>query len=209
VEEGPRQPGPARFAVVDVETSGLSPRRHRILQVAVVSVDIDGEIVDRWSSYVRPRWRRVGPRHIHGLTATALRSSPRFRVVAPELARRLDGVILVAHNESFDWAFIRRALRRARIAHPDQQRLCTMRLSRSLDPLRQQSHRLADVAERYGVALEHAHDARADAEATARVLPHLLTAAGIAAGDLGALSPHLRGTTSQWTSGHRTAPAQR
>ena len=44
-----------RFAVVDVETSGLSPRRHRILQVAVVQARADGTILDEWASDVRPR----------------------------------------------------------------------------------------------------------------------------------------------------------
>ncbi len=68
-----------RFAVVDVETSGLSTRRHRVLQVAVVTVDADGTIIDRWSSLVRPRhrwWFRLGPRHIHGLTRAQLRTAP-------------------------------------------------------------------------------------------------------------------------------------
>jgi DNA polymerase-3 subunit epsilon len=49
-------------------------------------------------------------------------------------------------------------------------------MSRRLDPDREQSHRLADVCERYGVSLERPHDALADAEATAAVLPHLLRA---------------------------------
>jgi DNA polymerase-3 subunit epsilon len=191
-------PGGALFAVVDVETSGLSARRHRILQVAVVAVAADGTIVDRWSSYVRPRWGRVGPSHIHGLSARDLRRSPRFETIAPELAHRLDGAIVVAHNASFDWAFISRALRRAGVGHPDANRLCTMRLSRSLDPERQLSHRLADVTERYGVSLEHAHDARADAEATALVLPHLLRAAGVDPADAEAMRPHLRGASTTW-----------
>jgi DNA polymerase III epsilon subunit-like protein len=49
-------------------------------------------------------------------------------------------------------------------------------MSRRLDPERQLSHRLADVAERYGVALDRPHDALADAAATAAILPHLLDA---------------------------------
>jgi DNA polymerase-3 subunit epsilon len=49
-------------------------------------------------------------------------------------------------------------------------------MSRALDPDRQQSHRLADLCERYGVQPGRAHDALADAEATAAVLPHLLEA---------------------------------
>ncbi len=58
-------------------------------------------------------------------------------------------------------------------------RLCTLRMSRRLDPERALSHRLGDVCERYGVALERPHDALGDAAATAAVLPHLLAAHGI------------------------------
>jgi DNA polymerase III subunit epsilon len=180
---------PSRFAVVDVETSGLSARRHRILQIAVVTVSDDGAIVERWSSYVRPGFGWVGARRVHGLTRRVLRSAPPFAAVAADVAGRLDGAILVAHNAAFDWAFIHRALRRARVDAADTQRLCTMRLSRSLDPDGVLSHRLADVAGRHGIALEHAHDALADAEATARLLPRLLAAAGADPADAASLRP--------------------
>jgi DNA polymerase III epsilon subunit-like protein len=52
-------------------------------------------------------------------------------------------------------------------------------MSRRLDPERALSHRLGDVCQRYGVALERPHDALADAAATAAVVPHLLAAHGI------------------------------
>ena len=64
-----------RFGVVDVETSGLSTSRHRVLQVAIVTVNGDGTVLDTWVSLIRPhnRWLfRLGPRHIHGLTRSAL-----------------------------------------------------------------------------------------------------------------------------------------
>ena len=43
-----------RFAVVDIETSGLSDRRHRILQIAAATVE-NGEVVDEWSSLISGR----------------------------------------------------------------------------------------------------------------------------------------------------------
>src|SRR6056297_2345408 len=44
------------FAVVDLETSGFSMRRHRILQIGLVTVDGDGTVIDEWSSLVKLRW---------------------------------------------------------------------------------------------------------------------------------------------------------
>ena len=62
-------------------------------------------------------------------------------------------------------------------------RLCTLRMSRGLDPDRERSHRLADLCERYGVSNERPHDALHDARATALVLPHLLDAHGVRTAD--------------------------
>lgn len=167
------------FAVVDVETSGMSARRHRILQLAVVRVDAHGAVSERWATYVRlPHpFARVGPTHIHGITRPMLRDAPALHEALEPLGEMLQGAVFTAHNASFDAEFIARAARRRSGTNVQlQQRLCTLRLSRRLDPDRQLSHRLADVCERYGVPLTNAHDALADAEATAAVLPHLLRA---------------------------------
>ena len=185
-------PAPAalpRFAVVDIETSGLSLRRHRILQVAVVTVE-SGRIVDEWSTLVRLRWpwQRVGPRRVHGITRRSLRGAPTLDQTLAELGRRLDGAVFTAHNVAFDWSFVRRAAERNGTPIPTPPRLCTLWMSRRLDPDRTQPHRLADLCERYGVSNDRPHDALADARATAQVLPHLLAAHGVvAAADLDAL----------------------
>ena len=171
-----------RFAVVDIETSGLSLRRHRILQVAVVTVD-DGVIVDEWSSLVKLRWpwQRVGPRAVHGIDRRMLRTAPDRRQVLHELAGRLEGTVFTAHNAAFDWSFIERAARRDRIALPQIQRLCTLRMSRRLDPDRTASHRLDDLCLRYDVSNTRPHHALYDAQATAAVLVHLLAANDVTA----------------------------
>lgn len=174
-----------RFAVVDLETSGLNTKRHRILQLGMVVVDADGSVVDQWSSLVKLRWplQRVGPTRIHGITRATLRGAPRLDDALDELGARMNGAVFTAHNAAFDSEFIARAARRRPSDDPVrlslEHRLCTLRMSRRLDPDRELSHRLGDVCERYGVALERPHDALSDAAATAAVLPHLLAAHGI------------------------------
>lgn len=168
------------FSVVDIETSGLSTRRHRILQIAIARVD-DGEIVDEWSSLVRLRWpwQRVGPRRVHGISRSRLRGAPDSASVLAEFAARTEGTVLVAHNMGFDWAFIERAARSYGVELTPRPRVCTLWMSRRLDPDRQQSHRLGDLCERYGITNDRPHDARFDARATALVLPKLLVDHGI------------------------------
>lgn len=171
-----------RFAVVDLETSGLDTRRHRILQLGVVVVGADGTVTDQWSSLVKLRWplQRVGPTSVHGITRRALRGAPSLDDALDELGPRLSGAVFTAHNAEFDGGFLARAVRRRPSTDPVRlaltPRLCTLRMSRRLDPDRQLSHRLGDVCERYGVTLERPHDALGDAAATAAILPHLLAA---------------------------------
>jgi DNA polymerase-3 subunit epsilon len=186
-----------RFAIVDVETSGLSRRRHRLLQIAIVTVNAQGEVTDRWDTLVRPRFRRVGPTHIHGLTARELRRAPTFADVAPEVVGRLDGAVFAAHNADFDWGFLSQALRRAGYSPPDAPRLCTMRLSRAVtDSAEPSSHRLVDVCARHGITISRAHDARADAEATAALFPLLLADGGLTPSS--DLAPYLTGAGGPW-----------
>lgn len=180
---GPESTHPSRrFAVVDVETSGLSPERHHLLQVGIVTVDAAGTVLDRWSSLVRPRRRfffRVGPTALHGIHRRDVRRAPDAASVLRELASRLDGTVFVAHNAAFDLAFLRGAAAEHGLDLPITQVLDTLQLSRMLDPQRQQSHRLGALCERYGVELVRPHDALADADATAALLPHLLAAHGL------------------------------
>lgn len=171
-----------RFAVVDVETSGLSLRRHHVLQVGLVIVDGHGRVLDRWSSLIAPRrrwWFRVGPVGMHGIRRRMVLDAPPGDQVLRELATRLGDAHFVAHNAAFDAEFLRKAGKVHGVDVPIASPLCTLTLSRQLDPDRQLSHRLADLCARYGIELVRPHDALADADATAAVLPHLLRAHGI------------------------------
>jgi DNA polymerase-3 subunit epsilon len=170
---------PPAYAVVDVETSGLRPDRHRVLQVAVVHTDAAGAVTDEWVSLVRPplgRFARLGPRRVHGLRGRVVARAPRPAPVGAELARRLEGRVVVAHNLAFDWPFLVRLLERAGVPVPAVDGLCTLELSRTLDAERRHSHRLAAVCERLGVDAGRPHDALEDARATAAVLPLLVAA---------------------------------
>ena len=168
--------GLPRFAVVDVETSGLRPKKHHVLQIGLVVVEADGTVVDRWSTLVRLRrfWHRVGPHDVHGIRRRDLRDAVHAATALGELRNRIDGAVFTAHNAKFDAEFIARAAARARVPLRIDRRLCTLDLSRRLDPDRTLAHGLADVCARYDVPLTDHHDALADASATAAVLPLLL-----------------------------------
>ena len=171
-----------RFAVVDLETSGLDARRHRMLQLALVTVDESGAVHDEWETFVKLRWPlgRVGPTNVHGITRSMLRQAPKLNHALGEFTERLGDSLFVAHNARFDGEFLARASRHrhapSELGAAVERRLCTLRMSRRLDPDRILSHRLSDVCERYDVSLDRPHEALADARATASILPHLLRA---------------------------------
>ncbi|MCH6159569.1 DEDDh family exonuclease [Streptomyces marispadix] len=165
-ESSPRGPEgyPGGYAVVDVETTGLA-RHDRIVSAAVYRLDAWGEVEDHWYSTVNPQ-RDPGPTWIHGLTTEDLADAPLFTEIADDLATRLDGRVLVAHNAVFDWSMIAREYARARRTPPVRQRLCTIALAKQLSlPL--PNHKLESLAAHYGVCQRRAHHALDDARVLA------------------------------------------
>lgn len=172
-------PAPLSIAVIDLETGGLDPQNDPILQIGLVlgevvpgRFEVDGE----WSTMVRLHrpWSPYGARHIHGIRRHRLFFASPITRALNELAQRCGDRRIVAHNVAFDWGFLRHAAQQHHVALPTGDRLCTLELSRSLDPERSMSHRLADIAVRAGIEHSQAHDALADARTTALVLAHLL-----------------------------------
>ena len=172
----------ASFAVVDVETTGLRFDRDQILQIAVVLQDWTAHPTSVWSTYVRPSqfWSRdLGPQHVHGISRRKLFFAPSTAKAMQKFAQLTSGRILVAHNAEFDTKFLQAAALENEVDLNWAGVLCTLKLSRKLDPQRQQTHKLSTLCEKYGVVLDQAHHAEHDARATAEVLPHLLSAHGI------------------------------
>lgn len=172
-----------RFAVVDIETTGLEPSENHLLQIAVVLCDSSGTVEGTWVTYVKPpHWpfSTLGPRHVHGITRLALRRAPDAATALRALAPHLEGRVFTAHNVDFDLPFLQHHASRLGVHLPTGPVVCTLTLSRSLDRPASRSHRLTDLCEHYGVALERAHDALEDARATAGVLAHLIDESGVA-----------------------------
>ncbi|MBF5082561.1 exonuclease domain-containing protein [Quadrisphaera sp. INWT6] len=162
-------PATAGYAVLDLETTGFSPRTERIVEVAVVHVSPDGRAGADWSTLVHPDRSTVGATHVHGIRPADVRGAPRFADIAGALVEQLAGRVLVAHNASFDVPFLRAEFERAGVAMPEVAELCTLRESRlHLPDLLKR--KLADCCSAAGVTLSGAHSALGDARATAELL---------------------------------------
>lgn len=93
------------FSVLDTETTGLSARRYRILEVGVCLLDARFREVGRWETLVDPQCR-VTNSHLHGVSQAMVTGAPRFGEMYRELADVLDGTVLIAHNATFDAGFL-------------------------------------------------------------------------------------------------------
>ena len=112
------------YAVVDVETTGLSPG-DRVIEVAVVHLDGSGRRTDEWCTLVNPH---RDPGVAHGISAADVRRAPDFAGIAGELAARLSGRVLVAHDLPFALRFL--TAEYARLGHElSTPGLCTMDLA--------------------------------------------------------------------------------
>lgn len=164
----------SRYAVIDIETTGLSPaHHHRILEIAVVLVDDDGNLVYEWETLLNPQ-RDVGATEIHGLTAVDVYAAPTFDQIAAELESLLRGRVPVAHNLSFDAPFVAAEYERLGYAVPLDRTsgLCTMRLASRYLPSGPRT--LEACCDCIGCRVESAHAALDDARATARLLSHYI-----------------------------------
>lgn len=163
---------PRGFAVVDLEATGSSSRRHRVVELAVVLLGGDLAPQGEFSTLVDPEGP-VGPTHIHGIEyrhVTAARA-PRFAQVAPKLLGLLRGRVLVGHNVGCDRAFLAAEYARLDVELPAAPAMCTMRMA-ALRGTLPGSLSLRACAEAAGVTGWSAHTALGDARATARLFAY-------------------------------------
>lgn len=159
------------FAAIDFETA--NGRRCSVCSVGIVIVR-GGEIVDRFYSLIQPtpnyytHWTTA----VHGLTRRDTDGQPAFPEVWAQVAGRIAGLPLVAHNRPFDQSCLRAVFEEYGMEYPDYEFHCTLAASRR--HLRLPSHQLHLAAAACGYEMTNHHNALADAEACAAIALKLL-----------------------------------
>ncbi|RIS79098.1 exonuclease domain-containing protein [Mycobacteroides abscessus] len=151
--------GTDRVAVIDVETTGVY-NVDRVAELAIVTMDSTGTVIDEFETLINPH-RDLGPTWVHGLTASMLRDAPDFGDVAPHIAARLHGVVVVSHNRPFDTRMVGNEFGRANI---------DIDWGVGLDTLCATGCKLEVACAEYGIIPEGRHRALFDARATGRLL---------------------------------------
>ena len=171
---------PKSFVGIDFET--LYPQRVSVCSVGMVKY-IDGEIVDRFYTLIRPPFDYPGKcgrilTWVHGLTADMVKDARTFEEVLPEMENFVEGLPLVAHNACVERACIRDASAFYGVETKlDYENIFdTLTLSRQAEAklgiLEEGAgtHQLDTVCKRFGISGNNHHNALADAEMSGNLM---------------------------------------
>lgn len=155
----------AKFAIVDVETTGLDPNVDRVVEIACIVMQ-GGKQYESFSSLVNPRCP-IPPiaSAIHHITDRAVQGAPPIELLEPTLRRLTDSAVVVAHNAAFDLGFLP--------VLADRPALCTARLAMRVLP---DAPNYKNQVLRYYLGIDDLpadvspHRALGDVEVTARIL---------------------------------------
>ena len=163
------------FAVIDLETSGGSPRSGAgITEIGVVKVR-GGVVLGTFQSFVDPGHSLPAfITQLTGITDDMLISAPFIDEILPTLFQFLgppEETVLVAHNSPFDMSFLKAAALAHEVSWPNYLTVDTARLARAvLDPDEVVNCKLGTLAVFFNAHTSPNHRALDDALATVDVL---------------------------------------
>lgn len=157
------------YAVVDLETTGQSKSKDRIIQIAIVLIE-NGQVTKQFSSFVNPEIPIPGfIQELTNISVLDVENAPTFNEIAQQVYTFIEGAIFVAHNVAFDFSFLQAELNRAQMPKLYCKQIDTLELCKILFPT-SDSYQLGELAKDLNIELENAHRADDDALATAKLL---------------------------------------
>jgi DNA polymerase III subunit epsilon len=161
------------YAILDIETTGGSPKNERITEIAIF-IHNGSEIIDEFCTLINPE--KSIPYFITGLTGISnelVADAPKFFEVARKIVEITEDCIVVGHNVQFDYSFIQNEFRQLGYDY-NRSTLCTVKLSRKLIP-GFKSYSLGKICPQLGIVINDRHRAAGDALATLKLFELLLS----------------------------------
>jgi DNA polymerase III epsilon subunit family exonuclease len=173
----------ATFVIVDLETTGASPKKGAaITEIGAVKVK-NGQYLGNFESFVNPL--APIPEYITemtGITDLMLAKAPVIDEILPaflEFAGSADETIIVAHNVPFDLSFLKSAAKELNLSWPKYKTLDTVTIARQvLSKEDVPNCKLSTLAQFFGTITEPNHRALDDAKATTEILHGLIERLG-------------------------------
>ncbi len=163
----------AEFSVLDVETTGLSARNNRIIEIGIVRVK-NLKITDKFSSLINPGCDiPYFITQFTGIGNSDVEYSPGFYDLADDIEDFIGDSVISGHNLSFDEGFLRYEFIRNGFEPLSNPTICTLKLARKIYPSLK-SRSLGALSEYLKIHNRDSHRALSDAEATAKILIKLI-----------------------------------
>ncbi len=156
------------FVVFDVETTGLSPSKDKLIEIGAVKI-CKGKIIDRFNELINPNISISSKiTSITHITNEMVRDCPSDDIIVKKFLKFVDKCPLIAHNAKFDVAFIKVACYRHHLGIFNNDVIDTMILARMLHP-EWPNHKLETITNNLDVKFDENkhHRALYDAEGTA------------------------------------------
>ena len=159
----------ASFSIIDVETTGLSPRSNNIIEIGIVKVT-GLKIIDSFHSMINPG--KPIPYFITqftGISNDDVYEAPFFEDAAGDILNFISDDIIGGHNFSFDKSFLRKEFLYAGRDLLYNKDVCTLKLARRMYP-ELKSKSLSNMCKHFNLHNEDSHRALSDAKVTAQLL---------------------------------------
>ncbi len=155
------------YVVFDLETTGLTPVHHEIIEIGAVKVQ-DGEIIDRFSTFVNPRVPiSFEIENLTGINDSMVAEAPGVENILPQFLEFCRDCAVVAHNADFDVGFVAHKAQNLGLEFSPTV-VDTVSLARMLLPGLKR-FKLDTIARHLNISLENHHRAVDDAECTAYI----------------------------------------
>ncbi len=160
------------FAIIDVETTGLSSKSEKITEIAILLHD-GKKVTEEFHSLINPE-KKIPYRitQITGINNQMVAGAPKFFELAKKIIEMTEGRTIVGHNVTFDYNFLRSEFREFEYEF-ERKTLCTVRNSRKYIK-GQPSYSLGKLTKSLGIPHTDKHRALGDAKATAHLFDILL-----------------------------------
>ncbi len=161
------------YAIIDIETTGLSPAREKITEIAIVLHNGE-KVTGEFSTLINPE-KKIPYRitQMTGISNQMVSGEPRFYEVAKQIVELTEDRIVVGHNVRFDYGFLRSEFKS--LGYDFQRNtMDTVKLSRKLIPGKR-SYSLGKLCKELGIENQARHRALGDALATTELFELLLS----------------------------------
>ena len=159
----------AKYVVFDIETTGLSATRDKIIEIGAVKIE-GLNVVEKYQAFINPEEELSQfTTELTDITDDMLLNAPKIEEELPRFLAFIEGAVLVAHNAIFDMEHIKENAKRLGLNPPQNPVIDTLNLARYFYNSQLKRFNLKAVAKHFKVKQEHHHRADDDAMVTGQI----------------------------------------